>query len=240
YRVLMGPQAGAAFGLYTLAKRQGLFDAFIIENPFRSPPVHEALMTMMEELMAEGLPSYTFLQIACPDREGHVDKTREIEYVRRFEKMLADANPRNLTLVTHYIEKNQDFIPSLRLKEGLRELFREYRFPEDREVRGLADITVYYAALSERFGFEVDVPEMTLAAKADELGAAGASDSAREILDYLIEKHPTSMDGLWRLANLHRELGNREEAIEYYRKCLEIMPNMRPARDWIKKLEAQQ
>ena len=38
YRVLMGPQAGAAFGLYTLAERQGLFGAFIIENPFRSPP----------------------------------------------------------------------------------------------------------------------------------------------------------------------------------------------------------
>ena len=29
-------------------------------------------------------------------------------------------------------------------------LFREYRFPGDREVRGLADITAYYAALSER------------------------------------------------------------------------------------------
>ncbi len=239
-RVLMGPQAGAAFGLYTLAKRQGLFNAFIIENPFRSPPVYNVLMPLMEELVDKGLPSFTFLQITCSDREGYLDKTQEIEYMRRFEKMVADKKPQNLTLVTHYIEKNEDFLPPLRLKEGLRELFREYRFPDSREVRALADITAYYAALSERFGFEVDVPERTLASKADELSERGASNSAMEILNYLIEVYPASADGYWRLANLHRGQGNSEKAIEYYRKCLEIIPNMRPARDWIEKLEAQQ
>lgn len=239
YRVLMGPQAGAAFGLYILAKRQGLFNAFIIENPFRSSLVHDVLMVTMGELMEEGLPSSTFLQITCSDREGHLDKTEEIEYMRRFEKVIADARPRNLTLVTHYIDKNEDFIPPLRLKEGLSELFREYRFPGSREVRGLADITAHYAALSERLGFEVDVPEMTLVSKADELSERGASDSAMEILNYLIEVYPASANGYWRLANLHRENGNSEKAIEYYRTCLEIIPNMRPALDWIEKLEAQ-
>jgi len=239
YRVLMGPQAGAAFGLYTLARRQGLFDAFILENPFRSAPVHDVLMTMMGELIDEGLTSPTFLQITCPDREGRVDKTAEVEYMRRLEKMIADQSPRNLTLVTHYIEESEDFIPPLRLTEGLRDLFREYRFPDRREVRGLADITAHYAALSERLGFDVDVPERTLAAEADELSVRGATDSAMEILDYLIDVYPASADGYWRLANLHRERGNRQTAIEYYRKCLEIIPNMRPARDWIEELEAQ-
>ena len=240
FRVLMGPQAGAEFGLYTLAKRQGTFSAFIIENPFRSSPVYDVLMPMMTGLMGEGLRSHTFLQITCADREGHFDKTKEIEYMRGFEKTIAEKSPRNLTLVAHYIENNEDFIPTLRLKEGLRELFREYRFPDDREVRGLAEITAHYAALSERFGFEVDVPEMALVSKADALGESGASDSAKVILDYLIEAYPESANGYWRLANLHRERGNREAAMEYYRKCLEIIPNMGPARNWLEKLEAEQ
>jgi tetratricopeptide (TPR) repeat protein len=96
--------------------------------------------------------------------------------------------------------------------------------------------------LSERLGFEVDVPEMTLSSKAAELGASGAtgaSDSTMEILEYLIAVYPASANGYWQLANLHREMGDREAAIAYYRKCLEIIPNMRPARDWIEKLEAQ-
>jgi hypothetical protein len=240
YRVLVGPQAGAEFGLYTLAKRPGLFDAFIIENPFRFPAVHDTLMPMMAELMDEGLPSFTFLQITSADRAGNMDKTEEIEYMRLFEKLIADKNPPNLKLMAHYIENSEDFLPPLRLKDGLRELFCDYRFPDDRSARGLAGITAYYEALSGRYGFEVDVPERTLATKADELTGQGESDSARVILEYLIDVNPASVDGYWRLANLHREGGDRRLAIEYYRKCLDILPNMRPASDWIEKLEAEQ
>jgi tetratricopeptide (TPR) repeat protein len=159
--------------------------------------------------------------------------------MRSFEKMIADKNPRNLTLVTHYVEDIEDFIPPILLKEGLRGLFREYGFPDDSEVRGLPDITSYYAALSERFGFTIDVPEMTLADEATELGEKGAGEAAIEILEYLIEVYPSSLNGYWRLANLHRELGNRGRAIEYYRKCLDIMPGMPPALHWLERLEAQ-
>jgi hypothetical protein len=240
YRVLMGPQAGAAFGLYTLAKRPGLFDAFLIENPFRSTSVHDVLMPMMEDLIDEGLPSYTFLHLMYADREGFLEKSAEIEYVHDFENMVVGKQPLNLTLSTHFVENIEDFIPPLMIKEGLRELFREYRFPEDREVRGLTDITAYYAALSERFGFEVDVPASLLASSADELSGKGENDSAIEVLEYLIDIYPASLDGYWRLANIHRVKGDRQIAIEYYRKCLELMPNMRPARDWIEKLEEQQ
>jgi hypothetical protein len=239
YRVLMGPQAGGAFGLYTLAKRQGLFDAFIIESPFRSMPVHDVLMPMMGELMEKGLTAFTFVHITYSDRGGYADRTDEVEHVRRFERMVADENPPNLALVNHYIDENQDFIPPLALKEALRELFREYRFPDDLVVRRLADITAHYTLLSERLGFEIDVPERTLASKADELSQRGSIDAAIEVLDYLVEVYPMSVDGYWRLANLHREQGNRETAIGYYRKCLEIMPNMPPARYWLEQLEAQ-
>jgi uncharacterized protein len=239
YRVLMGPQAGAEFGLYVLASRPGVFDAFIIENPFRSPQVYDLLMAKMEERMLDGFQSFRFLQITSADRAGHLDKAGEMESARRFEKVIADRHPKNLTLVTHYIENSEDFLPPLRLKEGLRGLFSGYRFPDDREVRHLEDITAYYTELSERLGFEVSVPARTLAFKADGLSQRGEIDSAKKILEYLIQVYPTSIDGYWRLANLHRESGNREMAIEYYRKCLEIMPSMRPARDWIEKLETQ-
>jgi hypothetical protein len=239
-RILMGPQAGAEFGFYTIAKREGLFDAFIIENPFRSPRVHDVLMEAMDGLIRKGLTSPTFLQITSSDRTGRMDKTDDNEYLRQFESMIADNRPPNLTLLTHYIESSEDFLAPLRLKEGLRELFRAYRFPDNDAVRGLADIKAYYAALGERVGFGIDIPEMTLVFKADDLSAAGQNDSAREILEYLIEVNPASLDGYWRLANLHRERGDRQLAIEYYRKCLQIMPDMGPARSWIENLEAGQ
>jgi enterochelin esterase-like enzyme len=239
FRVLLGPQAGAAFGLYALAGMKGLFDAFIIENPFRSAPVHDVLAPMAEALVHEGLPSFTFLQITCHKREGFLQKTDEVEFMRSFEKMVRESEPRNLKLVTHYPEVTEDFIPSLMLKGGLRELFRDYKFPADREVEGLEDITAHYEGLSELFGFDVEVPEMTLYSKAEELKSRGQNEAAMEILEYLIEVYPASVNGYWGLGNLHREMGNRELALKNYRKCLEIMPNMPPARHWIEKLEEE-
>lgn len=240
YRVLIGPQAGAEFGFYTLAKRPGLFDAFILENPFRSGQVHDVLVEMMSDLLDEGLPSFTFIQVTASDRAGPLDTTEQVGYMHAFDELVEKKDPHNLTLVTHYIEDSKDFLPLLKLREGFRALFSEYRFPEGREVRELSDITSHYSALSELFGFEVDVPERTLYMTADELSKMGAGNSAREILEYLIEAYPTSVGGHWGLANLNREMGNRELALEHYRKCVELMPNMRPAIQWIEKLEAEE
>ena len=240
YRVLIGPQAGAEFGFYTLAKRPKLFDAFILENPFHSGQAHEVLVEMMSNLLDDGLPSFTFMQITASDRAGPLDTTEQVAYMHAFEELIEEKAPHNLTLITHYIKDSKDWLPLLKLREGLRELFREYRFPDSREVGELSDITSYYSALSNLFGFEVDVPERTLYMKADELSKSGRGNSAKEILEYLIEVYPASVNGHWGLANLHREMGNREMALEYYRKCVELMPNMRPAMHWIDKLEAEQ
>lgn len=238
FRVLVGPQAGAAFGFYTLVNRKGLFDAFILENPFRSAEVHDILMPMADKLVKEGLPSYTFLQITCADREGFLDKTVEIGYVRGFNEMAEESEPRNLMLVTHFIEDIEDFIPPLRIKEGLRELFRDYRFPDGLEVLGLGDLTSYYSGLSERYGFEMGVPEMTLVSKGLELKEKGEIEEAVEVFEYAAASYPASVNGCWQLANLYREQGDREKAIEYFRKCLEIMPGMPPARHWLEQLGA--
>jgi hypothetical protein len=240
YRLLVGPQAGAEFALYTLVERPELFDAFIIENPFRSQPVHSVLKPLFQKILEKGPPSPVFLQVTGADRVGSATKGQELGYMREFEKTLTNNRPENLTLVTYYIEGGEDFLPPLQLKEGLRELFSGYRFPEDVVVDGLGDITGHYRALSGRFGFTVDIPEMTLAFKADELRQKGEVDSARVILEYLITVQPASVNGYWGLANLHREKGDRGIAIEYYRKCLEIMPNMPPARHWLEKLEGDQ
>jgi tetratricopeptide (TPR) repeat protein len=81
---------------------------------------------------------------------------------------------------------------------------------------------------------------MTLVSEGIDLKEKSALDAAQEIFEYVTEIYPASANGYWQLANLHRERGNHEKAIEYYRKCLEIIPNMRPARDWIEKLETQE
>jgi tetratricopeptide (TPR) repeat protein len=89
-------------------------------------------------------------------------------------------------------------------------------------------------------GFEIDIPEKVLADEAQELAEAGESDAALEILEYLIDIYPSSLNGYWRLANLYIGLGERDKAIQHLHKCLEIMPGMPPALHWLERLEAEE
>jgi len=48
YRILVGPQVGANFGIYTLFTNPDLFDAFIINNPFRWTGGRDLLFDKLE------------------------------------------------------------------------------------------------------------------------------------------------------------------------------------------------
>jgi tetratricopeptide (TPR) repeat protein len=237
FRILVGPQAGAEFGMYALAHHPVLFDALIIGNPFRSLPVRDLLLEGLVSRARDGFGTPKFLQIACPDAEGGIDKAMEVGYVRDFEAQFGEPNVGGLNLVVRYVVENRDFIPSLLVKEGLRELFHDYAFPSDLEVDQLTDLGEYYSMVSAQLGFDVDIPERVLAAKSDVLSQAGSVDAAMEMLEYMLEVYPASVDGHWRLGNLCRELGERERALEHYRECVRLMPNMWPAMQWIDRLD---
>jgi cytochrome c-type biogenesis protein CcmH/NrfG len=73
-----------------------------------------------------------------------------------------------------------------------------------------------------------------------DLNGRGGTAEAVKMLEFLLEENPGSLNGLWQLANIKRGLGDRKGAIDLYRKCLEIMPNMTPARQLLERLEAQE
>jgi predicted TPR repeat methyltransferase len=47
------------------------------------------------------------------------------------------------------------------------------------------------------------------------------------------------LNGWWRLAGIYRGSGDIEQAIHYYRKCLEIDPDMVYAQQMIDQLERE-
>ncbi len=237
YRILIGPQAGGSFGYYALTGGLDLFDAYILENPFKGRETSEYFFERSAGMLERGFPSYVFMQISVFDREGPQYFPDAFNYPGIFEKMVNERKSDNFDLVMRYIEGNRDFIPEIGIKEGLRALFADYTFPEDRPAAKLTDLTSYYGALSDRLGFTVEVPELTLVLRASKLVEDGKLDEAQEMLEYLRDQVPTSLNAYWQLANLHRMRGENEIAIGYYRKCLELMPNMGPARRWLEELE---
>lgn len=109
------------------------------------------------------------------------------------------------------------------LKTGLKELFINYPFPEDLEVRSLDEILFYYKNLSKEYGYDVDAPDLVLTMQSDKLQETGMDNEMIRILNYMLDRDPTSGNALWRLGNYFEDSGELEKAVDYYQRMIDFM-----------------
>ena len=223
YRILVGPQAGANFGLATLFEHPDLFAAFILNHPFRWRGGRDDIMRKAEAFLKRNSAFRKFLFITYDESDPLA--VEGIGYIKRFSAMTETRNPEGFSLVLNYIEKNDEFLQRLGLREGLKKLFEAYPFPENRQVEKLEDILAFYRELSQKFGFAVDPPEHVLTVQGDGLLQRGKVSEVIEILKYTMEQYPRAANSYFRMANMLRRGGNLEEAREYLRKALEMIPH---------------
>jgi enterochelin esterase-like enzyme len=223
YRIVAGPQAGAVFCLYTLMENTDLFDAFILNNPLTSPPNTELLLGKAEAFFSGQGPLRKFFFVTYG---GAHESPEVVADVGRLAQMAAPAEKRGFDLRLNDISGNHDFITPLHLRDGLRALFADYYLPRERTFGDLAQIREYYDDLSERYGFDVPPAESALTSSADALIAQKEYAKAVEILEYHTSLYPNLLNAWWRLAGLAAGRGDTDEAIELYRKCVEIDPSM--------------
>jgi enterochelin esterase-like enzyme len=235
FRILVGPQAGGTFGLYTLTERPETFDAYILNNPFRYLVQRDYLVEKVRTFLAEKDALDNFLYVIDEDS----DFAEALEYLQRLEEVLSAEAPAEFQWKVEVVEENGDFLTPSGLREGLSLLFSAYEFPADVDVASLAEIDAFYSELSERYGYAVAIPDMVLAMQSDNLAERGRVDEAIEMLEHLVELYPHSLNGWWRLASIYRERGEIERALHYYRKCLEVDPDMVYAQRIIEQLERE-
>ncbi len=235
FRILVGPQAGGTFGLYTLTERPETFDAYILNNPFRYLVQRDYLIEKVRTFLAGKETLDSFLYVIAEDS----DFPEALEYMPQLEAVVSAAAPAEFEWKIEVVEENGDFLAPSGMREGLTLLFHEYEFPRDMEVVSLADVEAYYDALSGRYGYDVAIPDMVLVMSSDNLAQAGRVDEAIEMLERLLAIYPASLNGWWRLGGIYRERGDIERALVYYRKCLEVDPDMVYARQIIEQLERE-
>jgi len=235
FRILVGPQAGGTFGLYTLTERPETFDAYILNNPFRYLVQRDYMIEKVKTFLTGKETLDNFLYVITEDS----DFPEALEYMPRLEEVVSAEAPAEFEWKLEVVEENGDFLAPTGLREGLTLLFSAYEFPADTGIASLADIEVYYTELSERYEYEVAIPDMVLTVQSDNLAQNGRVDEAIEMLERLVVLYPHSLNGWWRLAGIYRERGETERALHYYRKCLEVDPDMVYAKQMIEQLERE-
>jgi len=232
YRIMVGPQAAAVFGIYSLLEAPGTFQAFILNDPCQIDNMQRSLCRELQALA--GTPATRGLYFAVSHDEGE----------RRWDRRPLDALRAALRANTAAgfrwsIELERDwpfFLAPVRARAALLDLFRDYPFPSPERAASLAEIRSHYDSLSATFGFSVDPPDLVLTLAGSSMVGRGMYPAALEVLNHLAALYPSSLNGPWQLANLHRLMGDTTTALRYYEECVRRNPDMTPARDWITRL----
>jgi predicted alpha/beta superfamily hydrolase/thioredoxin-like negative regulator of GroEL len=223
YRILIGPQAGANFGLYTLFENPDLFNACIINHPFRWQGGRDLILKTAENFFNKNPEFKKFVFITYDDSDTLAKEG--IGYINRFSEMIRIRNPKGFSLVLNFIPGNDEFLQRLGLREGLKKLFESYPFPEKRPVEKLDDILAFYRELSQEYGFEAEPPELVLTVQGDGLMERGKVREVIEILKYTMERYPRAANSYIRMANILMENGDLENARDYLQKTVERVPH---------------
>lgn len=221
YRVLIGPQAGANFSLYTMMKQPDMFNAFIINSPFRWTGGRDLMMNLAESFF-QGQREFNCFMYITYNVNDELEKA-SLPYQEKFTDIVKGAGLKGFRLMFNYISEKDDFITPLGLKTGLKELYINYPFPEDLEVRSLDEILFYYKNLSKEYGYDVDAPDLVLTMQSDKLQEKGIQKEMLRILNYMLDRNPTSGNALWRLGNYFEDSGELEKAVDYYQRMIDFM-----------------
>jgi predicted alpha/beta superfamily hydrolase len=218
FRILLGPQAGAAFSVYAMMENPGLFRVNIATNPFWIRSNREYMLTKAMDFFNQEGSLNNFLFIT---NNTDVDNEETMDYLQKFKTVVENGKKRDFTLVINQLEKREiGIISSPGLRKGLEAFFQEYRFPDEIQIDGLEDLKQYYQNLSRNYGYEVDIPEFTLIRQGDKLEERQKLEEARILYEYVVEKYPHDLNSYARLADLHRRWGNYSLAIKYYEQFL--------------------
>jgi tetratricopeptide (TPR) repeat protein len=114
YRLLIGPQAGGAFGLYALIRRPALFNAFVLENPLSAPQSRGLLGKGLVELVAARPDLKASAVINSFDRTGFQDHTEATKALVDLLQKVERVRPSGLTIQRRHLEE-PTFVPSLAL-----------------------------------------------------------------------------------------------------------------------------
>jgi predicted alpha/beta superfamily hydrolase len=218
FRILLGPQAGAAFGVYALMENPELFRVNIVTNPFWIRANREYMLTKANDFFGKEGSLDNFLFIT---NNTSGDNEATMEYLRKFTAIVEEGKKRDFTLILNSLEKREvGIIPSPGLKKALKIFFEEHKFPKEIEIDGLEDLKQYYQNLSQNYGYEVDLPEFTLIRQGGGLEERDKLEEAKILYEYVIEKYPHDLNSYARLADLHRRWGNYNLATKYYEQFL--------------------
>lgn len=222
YRILAGHSLGGLFALDAMVERPGLFNASIAASPSLSWDDDVILRRTATFLESRKEFRHTLFVTMADEEVGDPSPTR-FEQLRKILKRtkvsgfawgaerMDDEDHGSVVLRSHYY--------------GLRKIFDGWRLPRDRQVGypgTLDDLQKHYGQLSERVGYAVPPPELTVNQVGYQHLLRKDVKGALQFFRWNVELYPGSANVHDSLGEALEKEGKSAEALACYEKAVEI------------------
>lgn len=222
YRIFAGHSLGGLFALDAMVERPGLFNASIAASPSLSWDDDVILRRTSKFLESRKEFRHTLFVTMADEEVGDPSPTR-FEQLRKILKRtkvsgfawgaerMDDEDHGSVVLRSHYY--------------GLRKIFDGWRLPRDRQVGypgTLDDLKKHYGQLSERVGYAVPPPELTVNQVGYQHLLRKDVKGALQFFQWNVELYPGSANVHDSLGEALEKEGKSAEALACYEKAVEI------------------
>ncbi len=221
YRVLAGHSFGGLFAMHAFTNKPDLFNAYIAVSP-TLPWDHDLVVKGSEKLLKERAELDRTLFVTIGNEPGLQASFEQLK------KVLGKSKAKGFEFGTEqWLDEDHGSIVMRAHDRGLRKVFAGWQLPREKDgsiAGGLAGAEKHFAALSQRLGYEVKVPEALINQLGYQLLLAPEKKVAEaiEVFKVNVERYPES-------ANVHDSLGEAYEAAGKldlaragYQKAIEI------------------
>lgn len=217
HRLLVGHSFGGLFALHALATRPALFQTYIVISPST---------WWDDESLVSGMPAFldrhpelrASLYMTTGNEGGEM-----LTSAQRLAGILdAKAPPRLDWRFRHMPDETHGTIPHRTLYDGLESIFADLRLDRDSTTRTVAQLETRYAALSEKFGYELPVTEQLINLFGYSLLGRGLHSDAIAAFRVNTERYPESANTYDSLGDGYAEAGDLANARRSYARAVEL------------------
>jgi len=229
YNILVGHSFGGAFTAYTFLEKPDLFNAYIAISPYMHWD-NELLVKLSESAIKDSYNSYKFFYMTLGDEPPYIPA------IEKFQAIIDKKEPENLDFTfTQMLKETHGSIPHLSIYNGLLKLFSDWQLSRETLAEGIEAVDAHYQNISNKYGFEMETPEMVINMIGYQLMFKEEFKKAIKVFQENVKRFPTSANVYDSLGEAFEKNNQLEKAKENFARACEIATMNDPNRTIYKK-----
>ncbi len=218
YRTLAGHSLGGLFAVHALMTRPEVFQSYVAVSPALQWD-NQVVVKRAEDFFKTRKELNATLFVSLGDEPGGIE-----DGFHQFKQVLAKNQVKGFEWdAQQYSDEDHGSVVMRSHYAGLRKIYDGWQMPRDRDMGtiagGMKGADEHYRKLSEKFRYEIPVPEAMVNILGYQALGGGRTDEAIAIFKRNVERYPDSANVYDSLAEAYETTGKLDLAAPLYEKA---------------------